>query len=197
MPFAIPANTVALPACRGPAHWRKQQKWCAVAGGLSTGTFGESAISGTKPPFITAACTALCFSGLRQGRSATRRCGAKAYPLRALSSPHFWCADALLTWVAYGTVRLHARSHARGLHLWTWSWIVHSTAIGVLPNVVPVISQAWVGLRPSLSSSTVPSSLPRSSFGFGSGTACRYLQCLCQTHVGAVHPHPNPTLSGS
>lgn len=47
--------------------------------------------------------------------------------------PHFWCADALLSWVAYGTVRLHARSHARGFHLRTRLLIVHSTAIGDPP----------------------------------------------------------------
>ena len=46
----------------------------------------------------------------------------------------FWCADALLLSVTNGTVRLHARSHARGLKPSTCYEIGQCTAYGGYPG---------------------------------------------------------------
>jgi hypothetical protein len=46
----------------------------------------------------------------------------------------FWCADTLLLSVTDGTVRLHARSHARGLKPSTCNEIDQCTAYGGYPG---------------------------------------------------------------
>lgn len=50
----------------------------------------------------------------------------------------FWCADALLLSVTDGTVRLHARSHARGLKPSTCCKIGQCTAYGGHPGKLHV-----------------------------------------------------------
>ncbi|KAH6841534.1 hypothetical protein B0T12DRAFT_261497 [Alternaria alternata] len=91
----------------------------------------------------------------------------------------FWCADALLLSVTNGTVRLHARSHARGLKPSTCYEIGQCTAYGGYPgkhHIYTLHMLACSVYDPRHFSN--PHTRVRSSFGVGSGTARRYLQSL-------------------
>ena len=111
--------------------------------------------------------------------------------------PHLWCADAVLFWVAYGTVRLHARSHARGFHLGqALDRPQHSH--WRFPSMTLVISQARVGLRAYLIAPRQSQNLnldPRS--GKAQAQPAGIYGAFLHPHVGAVHPSTIPTSPGS
>jgi hypothetical protein len=134
------------------------------------------------------------FRCMRQGRSATWRCGAKPLSTPApCPVPIFGCADTLSSRAAYGTVRLHARSHACGL-----SWAVVLDRLQHrhwrLSSMAPVISEARVGHRAYLVARCQPHPLnlhPRS--GLAQAQPAGIYGVSLQPHVGAVHLPSIPT----
>lgn len=107
--------------------------------------------------------------------------------------PHFWCADAFVSWVAYGTVRLHARSHARGLRVLTWSSTDHSIVIGDSPTWSLSFHKRKVGLRTRLVTrrQSHKSNLEPHS-GLVQAQPAGIYSIFLQVHVGAVHPSRPP-----
>lgn len=88
-------------------------------------------------------------SGLRQGRSATWRCGAHPYPL---GGPCPVYVPFLVRGCSFGLGCLWSCSVTRPrpcprLHLWTLSLIVLHRHWRALSSMVPVILQARIGLR--------------------------------------------------
>jgi hypothetical protein len=140
------------------------------------------------------------FRCMRQGRSATWRCGAKPLSTPApCPVPIFGCADTLSSRAAYGTVRLHARSHARGLHLRRWSLVVHSTAIGGSP-VCPlsfhkrqsVIEHTLLLVAsPTLSTSILDRVWPRHSLQVFTVYLSNRTWAQCISHPSLHHQDPD------
>lgn len=138
-------------------------------------------------------CRVLLEYGLRRERSAAWRCGV---PLTAHSQPRsssqLWRADASSPSVTDGTVRLHARSHARGLKLLD----ISLRSASALPMASPLASLMPTPELPGMQRLIPPRPPPKPfrpillsalSFGVGSGTARRYLQVSLHKPIRAQH----------
>lgn len=133
--------------------------------------------------------TALCLGGLRQGRSASWRCDASRYALRTLSR-----APYLVYGCSCGLGRLWNRSVTRP---WPCPW---SPCVDVVLDRPQHRQRRFLSM--SLSSCkrdsdtkhrvSSPAVSTFTAFGFGPGTACRYLRRLSPTARGRSAPFSHP-----
>jgi hypothetical protein len=100
----------------------------------------------------------------------------------------FWCADALLLSVTDGTVRLHARSHARGLKPSTCYEIGQCTAYGGYPGKPHVYTPACSVYDPRHFPTPILEYPPRS--GLAQAQPADIYSLSFHTPIWAQHFHP-------